>query len=228
MELLEQTLNSMEVAEMVGKEHKNLLRDISRYCKQMNAANEELINERKIELVRQLKIEPSDFFKESTYKNEQNKTQPCYLVTKKGCEFIAHKMTGVRGTAFTARYINRFYEMEEAIKQLALQKQREQEQKQLEHSSTYLLPMADQWFNEMNDIFERVCRFYNWERKRLYHEILNELGDRYNIPQCIEIYKIEKGEPPKYIMDVVEWFPQLRDETVRIMRRYSSVVPLNV
>ena len=36
-----------------------------------------------------------------------------FLVTKKGCEFIAHKMTGQKGTEFTARYINRFHEMEE-------------------------------------------------------------------------------------------------------------------
>lgn len=32
---------------------------------------------------------------------------------KKGCEFIAHKMTGQKGTEFTARYINRFHEMED-------------------------------------------------------------------------------------------------------------------
>lgn len=37
---------------------------------------------------------------------------PCFLVTKKGCEFIAHKLTGRKGTEFTARYINRFHEME--------------------------------------------------------------------------------------------------------------------
>ena len=35
------------------------------------------------------------------------------MVTKKGCEFIAHKLTGQRGTEFTAQYINRFHEMEE-------------------------------------------------------------------------------------------------------------------
>lgn len=40
---------------------------------------------------------------------------PCYLVTKKGCEFIAHKLTGVKGTEFTAKYINRFHEMEGII-----------------------------------------------------------------------------------------------------------------
>lgn len=91
-----QALTSMEVAEMIGKEHKNLIRDIRRYTSQFN----------------QLKIEPTDFFIESTYQSEQGKTLPCYQVTKKGCEFIAHKRTGVKGTAFTAKYINRFHEME--------------------------------------------------------------------------------------------------------------------
>ena len=101
MDSLEQKyLDSREVAEMVGKEHNMLLRDIRRYVEQLG----------------QSKIAQSDFFKESTYTNKQNKEQPCYLVTKKGCEFIAHKLTGVKGTEFTAKYINRFHEMEDTIK----------------------------------------------------------------------------------------------------------------
>ena len=99
MEQLEQKLDSREVAEMIGKEHKDLLRDIRRYCDQLN--------ESKIALV--------DFFQESTYKGGNGQNRPCYLVTKKGCEFIAHKLTGIKGTEFTAKYINRFHQMEEVI-----------------------------------------------------------------------------------------------------------------
>ncbi|WP_418929221.1 Rha family transcriptional regulator [Clostridium fessum] len=99
MNLEQKTITSIEVAEMVGKEHKELLRDIRRYGEQLG----------------QSKIAQSDFFAESTYRNSQNKEQPCYLVTKKGCEFIAHKLTGVKGTEFTAKYINRFHEMEDAL-----------------------------------------------------------------------------------------------------------------
>lgn len=40
---------------------------------------------------------------------------PCYRITKKGCEFIAHKLTGTKGTIFTARYINRFHEMQDIL-----------------------------------------------------------------------------------------------------------------
>ena len=49
-------------------------------------------------------------------RDKSNRQKPCYLVTKKGCEFIAHKLTGVKGTEFTAKYINRFHEMEDTIK----------------------------------------------------------------------------------------------------------------
>ena len=98
-ELEQKYIDSREVAEMVGKAHNDLLKDIRRYCEQLGQGN----------------IPQSDFFTESTYQNSQNKTMPCYLVTKKGCEFIAHKLTGVKGTEFTAKYINRFHEMEDKI-----------------------------------------------------------------------------------------------------------------
>lgn len=99
MNKVEQKLDSREVAEMVGKEHKNIIRDIRGYLVEFS----------------QLNFEPSDFFIESTYKNERGKVYPCYLITKKGCEFIAHKLTGVKGTEFTAKYINRFHEIEGII-----------------------------------------------------------------------------------------------------------------
>ena len=101
METLEQKfIDSREVAEMVGKQHNELLKDIRRYAEQLGEG----------------KIPQSDFFTESTYVNSQNKKMPCYQVTQKGCESIAHKLTGVKGTEFTAKYINRFHEMEDAIK----------------------------------------------------------------------------------------------------------------
>lgn len=99
-ELEQKYIESREVAEMVGKRHTDLMRDIRRYSEQFN--------ESKIAFV--------DFFTESTYTDSKGESRPCYLVTKKGCEFIAHKLTGVKGTEFTAKYINRFHEMEDVIK----------------------------------------------------------------------------------------------------------------
>ena len=98
------TITSMEAAEWCGKKHNELLKDIRRYISQLGEG----------------KIPHTDFFHESTYITEQNKTLPCFLVTKKGCEFIAHKMTGQKGTEFTARYINRFHDMENQSKQISI------------------------------------------------------------------------------------------------------------
>lgn len=100
MNITQKYLESREVADMVGKAHDKLLRDIRTYIDRLSLS----------------KIGESDFFKESTYTNDRGKEYPCYLVTKKGCEFIAHKLTGVKGTEFTAKYINRFHEMEDTIK----------------------------------------------------------------------------------------------------------------
>lgn len=96
---IEQTITSLEAAEMIEKNHKDLMRDIRRYVGQLNES----------------KIAPVDFFKENTYIDSKGESRPSFDVTKKGCEFIAHKLTGMKGTAFTARYINRFHDMEEKI-----------------------------------------------------------------------------------------------------------------
>ena len=101
MQTIEQTLDSREVAEMIEKEHSKLLRDLRRYEEQFIEA----------------KIGFNDFFRNSEYKDSIGRTLPCYRITKKGCEFIAHKLTGTKGTIFTARYINRFHEMHDIISQ---------------------------------------------------------------------------------------------------------------
>ena len=99
MNELEKRLDSREVAEMVGKKHSELLKDVRRYVEQLNEVN----------------LPRVDFFAESTYKDGKGESRPCYLVTKKGCEFIAHKLTGIKGTQFTAKYIEKFHEMEDVI-----------------------------------------------------------------------------------------------------------------
>lgn len=98
---LKKTLTSNEVAEMIGKRHADLLRDIKTYIKYL----------------REGKIASSDFFIESTYKSEQNKDLPNYLLTKQGCEMVSNKLTGAKGVQFTAKYVSRFNQMEAHIKE---------------------------------------------------------------------------------------------------------------
>ena len=92
-------IDSREVADLVGKRHDNLLRDIGRYREVIRKSG--LLN-----------FEESDFFAESSYINAQNKEMPCYLLTKMGCEMVANKLTGEKGILFTAAYVSKFNMME--------------------------------------------------------------------------------------------------------------------
>lgn len=100
MNQLERTLNSLEVAKMVGRPHNDVMKDIRRIIEQLGEGKSS-----------------QSYFIESTYKNSQNKELPCFDCTKKGCELYSTRMTGAKGTQFAATYIERFNEMENHIKQ---------------------------------------------------------------------------------------------------------------
>lgn len=95
-------VDSREVAEMIDKEHDQLLRSIRSYINILDQS---------------AKLQTANFFIESTYKNENNQSYPCYLLTKQGCEMVANKMTGQKGILFTAEYVQAFNQMEQGIKQ---------------------------------------------------------------------------------------------------------------
>lgn len=96
------TISSLEVSEMVGRDHKEVLRDIRNIASHLAES----------------KIALGDYFKESTYTDANNQSRPCFLLTKKGCELYGTRMTGVKGTQFAVQYIERFNEMEQHIQQM--------------------------------------------------------------------------------------------------------------
>lgn len=96
------TIDSREVAQMVGKRHADLLRDIDTYISYFG---------------QNAKLRSDDFFIESTYIAGTGKTYRCYEITEKGCEMIANKLTGEKGVIFTATYINKFHEMKSKLQQ---------------------------------------------------------------------------------------------------------------
>lgn len=197
MKQVQKMLDSREVAEMIGKEHSMLLRDLRRYEQQLGECN----------------LAVTDFFQETTYKTKQNKELPCYLVTKKGCEFIAHKLTGIKGTEFTAKYINRFHEMEEVIQNhipqgqelialavLEANKLLEEQRVQIEEmkpkalfadavsaSKTSILIGELAKILKQNDVNIGQNRLFAWMRDNGY---LIKSGERYNQPTQ---YSMDRG-----------------------------------
>jgi len=95
-------VDSREVAEMVDKNHAHLLRDIQGYIG--------VLDPNPI-------LDSANFFIPWTYLDAQKQERPCYLITKKGCDMVANKMTGEKGVIFTAMYVTKFEEMETALKE---------------------------------------------------------------------------------------------------------------
>lgn len=194
-----QTLSSMEVAEMVEKEHRELLKAIRRYTKLLGEGN----------------ISPADFWNDSTYEDSQGKQRPCYQITKLGCEFIAHKTTGAKGTAFTAKYIVRFHQMEEALKQGNTNA--EGISLELEDEKKYLAKYNRTWYDKEKWKMDKLCYDYGWDRKYMYHKILKELGDIYNMECIREMYYNRVGKEARYDMELINQFPSLQEMATRYL-----------
>ena len=95
------TLDSREVAEMMDLKHDKLIRKIDGINKDFTDT----------------KIGVSKYWVEGTYKDVSGKANRNFQITKRGCEFLAHKTTGTKGNLFTDKYMDKFEMMEEILKQ---------------------------------------------------------------------------------------------------------------
>ena len=96
-------IDSREVSQMIGKQHAHLTRDIKKYIDVISTNP---------------KLDSLNFFIEDKYEDSKGEMRTCYLLTKKGCEMVANKMTGEKGILFTAEYVQAFNQMEQAIEEL--------------------------------------------------------------------------------------------------------------
>lgn len=132
----ELTLDSREVAKMIGKEHKHLMRDIAKYVSVIDKNNQSDFNQPNFGPVEEddfngLNFElvedeediggqagkSLEYFIPSFYTDKKGEMRSCYLCTKKGCDLIANKLTGDKGIRFTVEYIERFEEMTKQLQQ---------------------------------------------------------------------------------------------------------------
>lgn len=224
-----ETVTSMEVANMIGKEHKQLLKDIRRYINQLTKMNLNPSNE--------VKISPVDFFSESTYIDAKGEERPCFNVTRKGCDFIANKLTSQKGTEFTAKYVNKFHELEEgnvtnslivalnAISESMIEMKTDIDNrlsKLEEQSNKKKLPEKkySRWktntFKKLNTLLSYVNEKSNENLKlsEVIHLVIGETEDTYNIElnDYVDAYKSEFDlDTTPYAIDVINHYKDIRD-----------------
>ncbi len=95
--------DSRFVARFFEKEHKNVPRDIEKITDTNSGLSEEFARLN---------------FELSSYRNLQNKKQPCYMMTRDGFTILVMGYTGKKAMRFKEIYIKRFNEMEQFIKTL--------------------------------------------------------------------------------------------------------------
>lgn len=163
----QEAMDSRDVAKMIGKNHRDLMRDIRRYINDMEMS---------------AKLRPSDFFIESSYVDSMHREKPCYLLTKQGCEFVANKLTGKKGTIFTATYVGLFnqYQAEHNGKMIGADKNLTREN--LEFKLKWLAEMRKQNINKEHQLRNEDAKIWlelanvadDYGKRRMATEMRNE------------------------------------------------------
>lgn len=207
------TISTLEVAEMMEVEHKLILRKLD------GRENKGKHIKGYIEILTENQMVPSDYFIPSIYKDASGKENKCYNVTKMGCEFLANKFTGEKGVIFTAKFVKRFHEMEEIIRE-------GQEFIGNSKKQSYIpkVPLISDWYERNKGRMERLCAKCGKNRKYMYHCILQRLSEKYDLDQAREIYNNEVGYYPIYAIDIVCYFPELGEEADKYLDRIEKAV----
>lgn len=156
-------IDSRDVAKMIGKSHAHLMRDIYRYINDMEMDP---------------KLDSSKFFIESSYVDSMHREKPCYLLTKKGCEFVANKLTGRKGTIFTATYVSLFNEYEaEHNGKLITNGNLNLKQQDIEYHRRYVAVKEQEAANKRAELLIKIGDRQEEERYRqaYYTEATNQL-----------------------------------------------------
>lgn len=204
--------DSRDVAELVGREHNALLKSIRSYLQYLTQGG----------------FARSEFFIENTYEDSTGRTLPSFLLTRKGCDMVANKMTGEKGVLFTAAYVTKFEEMEKHI--IAPRPLSEKEQlkasmrlsletsEEVEVIKIEVAELKDKVDNQMTldygmqrrlqrAVGERVYKLSDdpQERPRLFKEIYREIKDRFGVASYKDVRRKELQVAINY---VAAWIPK--------------------
>ena len=210
-----QMMTTVEIAEMMGMSHKNILRKLEGRTEKGKHIDGVL------DILDRHHLEPVEYFIKSAYTDTKGEERLCYKCTRKGCEFLAHKFQGEKGIEFTIMYIERFHERKEAIKQA----QQNEQPKITQKTSDTAIPTAPEWRMKNSSKIERLMRNMKLDRKGVYHEILLRVGDYYDLEAAKEIYKQERGFEPPYSMSIIEYFTDLQEYADKVIESLLFMNP---
>lgn len=201
---------SLQVAEVFGKEHRGVLRDIDN-------------------LLEGLAQNGADLFFESTYEHPQNKQNyRMFFMNRDGFTLLAMGFTGKEAIQFKLKYIDAFNKMEKVIHQPRVLTEKEQ----LKASMKLSLDTSEEvevLKIEVNDLKEKVenqitidhgeqrrlqkavaIKVYELEsiaelRPKLFREIYREIKDRFGVASYKDVKRKDLQPAIRY---VEAWIPK--------------------
>ncbi len=184
--------DSLKVAQVFGKEHRNVLKSI----RNLLGSAQNLAHQ--------------NWFYQSTYQDAQSKLQPMFVMNRDGFSLLAMGLTGTKAMQFKVGFIEQFNKMETIVKEVAQRsyvpqtlsealrlaadqaEQIESQQKQIEaQKPRVLFSQAVETSKEsvlIGELAKIICqngvdtgekRLFKWLRKNHY---LCSQGERYNQP----------------------------------------------
>jgi hypothetical protein len=153
-------------------------------------------------------------------------------------------MTGIKGTEFTVKYIERFHEMEQVITETAQQVSQftndeivdwklNDLHKRLKHIEQIwsdkpkigklhrLTPRKDTWYEKNRNRIWKIRYDRDMELKELYRIILQECSKYYDLDEAERIYCSQNGFAPAYPINLVEYFPELQEIANQVLEYYE-------
>lgn len=230
------TITTIEIAEMMNMKHYKVLEKLD--------GTKDGKTKGIIDILTHHDFVVSDYFILSTYKDQSGKENKCYLVTKLGCDFLANKFTGEKGIIFTAKYVKRFDEMEQSLKNpfnlpttykealVQLLEKVEENEKLLEdnkHKQEVINGLTDEIpIYEKADIINRICRKAYGGYANRYKELYKCYRENYHldlVKRC-ENYndKQEKKKDQLTVIRYAEKFGHIDDLYDCCVKLYESEV----
>ena len=178
------TINSREVAEMLGQEHKEVMRMIDGYEPKEGSKKRSIIGI--LPTLLKGNITPCKYFIESTYLNN-NREYRWYECTKLGCEMLGNKGTGEKGILVTAKYVDRFNDMEKQIQKQVLTYQIDDP---IERAKAWIKEQEEsrRLLAEKEDIIEELSPLASICRERM------DKTGTISLTDVTDTYKLKKGQ----------------------------------
>lgn len=140
------------------------------------------------------------------------------LLTESGYLMVVKAFTDDLSWQVQRQLVNTYFKAKEEPVQLLLSEEPEPKYK----TSDTKIRLNPVWYERNRRTIEHICRSANLPKKTLYHEILVYLGEQYDLDYANYLYQKETGNPPKYPMDIVNYFTQLGEEADVYLKRLET------